>query len=90
MFIMKKCPPCQSKNGDYVLVETVVIYRYDILTTCSYVIKEKSTEFKRRASAVDEIYYAYQTGLFKTLVDGKTKKNSKKVCCLLIKLRINK
>ncbi|KAG2211656.1 hypothetical protein INT47_008753 [Mucor saturninus] len=55
----------KCKNGDYVLVETVVIYCYDILTTCNYVYKKDSIEHKMRASTVDEVYFCLPNGTVK-------------------------
>lgn len=80
----------KCKNGDYILVETVATYCYDILVTCNYVFDEASIEHKMRASTVDEVYFCLPNGTVKKAGAWKNKQELKGNAVPLDKIWVNK
>lgn len=60
------------KAGSYVSVDVVVIYCYDTLVSCSYILDENSIEHKMRVSSIDEWYHCIPDGPLQQVAPWKT------------------
>lgn len=52
----------KCRSGNYIPVETIVHYCYDVLITCNFMYDPHSTDHKMRANTVDQVYACLPDG----------------------------